>query len=110
MKYIITFLAMMAISVSVFSQSKNYERDETAVAAKFKELITIENQGDSLAVRKMVWQGPDLLFIATGKADVNGYVGSGTNDAMRHLELLYGAHINISPDWNQQKISFLSKD
>jgi len=50
-----------------------------------------------------------MLFIATGKADENGYVGWGTDEAMLHFEILYGVKININPDWDKEKISFLDK-
>ena len=63
-----------------------------------------------MAVRKMVWQSSDVLFIATGKADENGYVGWGTDETMQHLEILYQLHINISPDWDKERISFLDKN
>ncbi|HTI94138.1 MAG TPA: hypothetical protein VL727_26265 [Puia sp.] len=110
MKNLLIFLEIIAATVNCFGQTKNYGRAETAVMAGFKKFIEVENQGDSLAVRKMVWNSRDLLFIATGKADANGYVGFGTENVMRHFELLYQLHIHIDPDWDQVRVAFLSKD
>src|ERR1700742_1604154 len=107
MKSLLLFSAIIAASVTAFGQTKNAK---DAVDARFKELIAFENRGDSLAVRKMAWQSPDMLFIATGKADENGYVGWGTDEAMKHLEVLYSVNININPDWDKERISFLDKN
>ena len=110
MKSSLLFSAIMAVSVIAFGQTKNDKTEKDAVDARFKEFIATENRGDSLAVRKMAWRSPDMLFIATGKADENGYVGWGIGDAMQHFEILYRLNINIKPEWDKEKISFLNKD
>ena len=107
MKNSLFLLAIMALSVTIFGQTKI---DKDAVDARFKELIAFENRGDSLAVKKMAWQSPDMLFIATGKADENGYVGWGTDEAIKHFEVLFSVNINIDPDWDKERTSFLSKN
>src|ERR1700744_6723567 len=107
MKNSLFLLAIMALSVTIFGQTKNAKN---AVDARFKELIAFENRGDSLAVKKMAWQSPDMLFIATGKADENGYVGWGTDEAIKHFEFLFSVNINIDPDWDKERTSFLSKN
>ena len=53
MKSLLFLLSALVVSITVVGQNKN---DKDAVDARFKEFIATENRGDSLAIRKMVWQ------------------------------------------------------
>src|ERR1700753_575099 len=99
MKRILLCWGTIILAITASGQSPHHHRAETAVRESFQKFVALENQGDSLAVSKMVWQSPGFLFIATGKADVHGYVGLGTDDAMKHFDLLYRQHIHVAPDW-----------
>ena len=79
----------------------------------YKQLIDAENRHDIAAVRPMIWESSNTLFVAkTATAAEGNWAGFwGTDVVLNHLDDLYKAGpFKIEPDYDKEKIVALSAD
>lgn len=79
----------------------------------YKQLIDAENRHDIAAVRPMIWESPNTLFVAkTATAAQGNWAGFwGTDVVLNHLDDLYKAGpFKIEPDYDKEKVVALSAD
>ena len=82
-----------------------------SVRDRFRQFIDAENARDSVAVRKMLWDSPDMVFAPMGKRDSAVYTGYwGTDNAMTHFNFLYRLGIHLEPDYQNERVVLLDKD
>lgn len=74
----------------------------------YKELIDHENRHDLAAVRKLVWDSPSMLFVAKAPVGWRGYWG--IDDVMQHLYDMYQTPFRIDPDYDEEKVVFLTPE
>jgi hypothetical protein len=84
----------------------------TKIGELYRTLIDAENRHDLTAVRKMVWQSPDTLFVAkTATAAEGNWAGFwGSEVVMRHLADLYAGTFVMSPHYDRVKTVGLTAD
>jgi hypothetical protein len=88
-----------------------HEVDE--LRALYKQLIDAENRHDIAAVRPLVWDSRNALFVAkTATAAEGNWAGFwGTEIVLQHLDDLYKAGpFRIDPDYDKEKVVALSQD
>jgi len=108
MKFILFAFLFLALSFTSRAQSP---RSEKSIHAAFKDFIEAENRKDTIAVKKIVWESPDMVFAPFGKRDSSDYLGYwGTENAMSHFSRLYALGIHLEPDYQKERIAFLSGD
>jgi hypothetical protein len=76
-------------------------------------LIDAENRHDIAAVKPMVWNSRDALFVAkTATPEEGNWAGFwGTDVVLQHLDDLYKAGpFRIDPDYSKEKVVALSRD
>jgi hypothetical protein len=78
----------------------------------YRALIDAENRHDLPAVRTMVWQSPDMLFVAKTATPAEGnWAGFwGTEVVLRHFHDLYQGVFVMEPDYSRVKTVSLTKD
>jgi hypothetical protein len=84
-----------------------------ARAGRTKHLIDAENRHDIAAVRPLVWESKDALFVAKTATPAEGnWAGFwGTDVVLQHLDDLYKAGpFRIEPDYDKEKVVALSPD
>jgi hypothetical protein len=102
MKVILSTFFVLIVSLDSRAQSLH---------AAFQNFIDAENRKDTAAVRKMLWDSPDMVFAPFGKRDSSDYLGFwGTQNAMSHFNKLYALGIHLQPDYQKERIAFLSKN
>ncbi len=71
----------------------------------YRRLIEAENRHDLKAVRPMVWESPDTLFVAKTATPAEGnWAGFwGTDVVMRHFHDLYAGTFVMAPDYARVK-------
>jgi hypothetical protein len=82
------------------------------ITARYRTLIEAENRHDLAAVRQMVWQSPDTLFVAKTATPAEGnWAGFwGANVVMQHFADLYAGTFVMSPHYDQVKTVGLTAD
>ena len=89
------------------------EATVTELRGLYKQLIDAENRHDIAAVRPLVWDSPDTLFVAkTATAAEGNWAGFwGADVVLNHLDDLYKAGpFKIEPDYAKEKVVALSSD
>jgi hypothetical protein len=78
----------------------------------YRALIDAENRHDLAAVRTMVWQSPDTLFVAKTATPAEGnWAGFwGTEVVLQHFHDLYEGVFLMEPDYSRVKTVTLTKD
>lgn len=78
----------------------------------YRTLIDAENRHDEPAVRKLLWESPNMLFVAkTATAAEGNWAGFwGTDVVMQHLHDLYQGSFVMAPDYARVKTVALSAD
>jgi hypothetical protein len=78
----------------------------------YRALIDAENRHDLSAVRTMVWQSPDMLFVAKTATPAEGnWAGFwGTEVVLEHFHDLYQGVFVMEPDYSRVKTVSLTKD
>jgi hypothetical protein len=78
----------------------------------YRALIDAENRHDLSAVRTMVWQSPDMLFVAKTATPAEGnWAGFwGTEVVLQHFQDLYQGIFFMEPDYSRVKTVSLTKD
>jgi hypothetical protein len=87
--------------------------NEAGLRALYKRLIDAENRHDIAAVKPMVWNSPDALFVAkTATPEEGNWAGFwGKDVVLQHLDDLYKAGpFRIDPDYSKEKIVALGRD
>jgi ketosteroid isomerase-like protein len=74
----------------------------------YKELVDDENRHDLNAVRKLVWESPVTLFVAKAPRGWHGYWG--IDDVIQHLHDMYQTPFRIDPDYQEEKVVFITPD
>jgi hypothetical protein len=79
---------------------------------QYRALIEAENRHDLAAVRSMVWQSPDTLFVAKTATPAEGnWAGFwGTDVVLQHFHDLYQGVFVMEPDYSRVKTVRLTKD
>jgi hypothetical protein len=82
------------------------------IDALYRELIDAENRHDLAAVRKMVWESPNTLFVAKTATPAEGnWAGFwGTDVVMQHFNDLYQGTFVMTPDYARVKTVGLTAD
>jgi hypothetical protein len=78
----------------------------------YRALIDAENRHDLQAVRTMVWQSPNMLFVAKTATPAEGnWAGFwGTEVVLQHFHDLYQGVFLMDPDYSRVKTVTLTKD
>lgn len=100
-----TFFLLSSLTVGVYASATDKEQELKRV---YKELIDEENRHDLAAVRKLVWDSPSTLFVAKAPVGWRGYWG--IDDVMRHLHDMYQTPFRIDPDYDEEKVVFISPE
>jgi hypothetical protein len=84
----------------------------TDINALYGKLIDAENHHDLAAVRTMLWESPDTLFVAKTATQAEGnWAGFwGTDVVMRHFHDLYAGVFVMNPDYARVKTVGLTAD
>jgi hypothetical protein len=82
--------------------------NEQEIKGLYKELIDDENRHDLNAVRKLVWESPSTLFVAKAPIGWHGYWG--IDDVIQHLHDMYQTPFRIDPDYEEEKVVFITSD
>jgi hypothetical protein len=88
-------------------------REMEELKALYKQLIDAENRHDIPAVRRLVWESKNALFVDKTAIPAEGnWAGFwGTDVVLRHLDDLYKAGpFRIEPDYDKEKVVALSHD
>jgi hypothetical protein len=82
------------------------------IGTLYHELIDAENRHDLAAVRTMVWESPNTLFVAkTATPDEGNWAGFwGTDVVMQHFSDLYSGTFLMDPDYARVKTVGLAAD
>jgi hypothetical protein len=75
------------------------------ITVRYRALIEAENRHDLAAVRQMVWQSPDTLFVAkTATPDEGNWAGFwGVDVVMQHFAELYAGTFVMAPQYDRVK-------
>ncbi len=78
----------------------------------YKTLIEAENRHDLVAVREMMWESPDALFVAkTATAAEGNWAGFwGTEVVLKHFQDLYQGTFVMAPDYARVKTVGLTSE
>ncbi|MEI9995635.1 MAG: hypothetical protein WDM91_13645 [Rhizomicrobium sp.] len=78
----------------------------------YRTLIDAENRHDLTAVRRMVWESPDTLFVAKTATPAEGnWAGFwGADVVMQHFADLYAGTFAMAPDYARVRTVGLSRD
>lgn len=98
-----TFFLLSSLTVGVYASATDKEQELKRV---YKELIDEENRHDLAAVRKLVWDSPSTLFVAKAPVGWRGYWG--IDDVMQHLHDMYQTPFRIDPDYDEEKVVFIT--
>jgi hypothetical protein len=82
------------------------------INALYRELIDAENRHDLKAVRTMLWESPNTLFVAkTATAAEGNWAGFwGTDVVLQHFNDLYKGTFKMTPDYARVKTVGLTAD
>jgi hypothetical protein len=101
------------LSTPVSSSRSLNTRELEELKTLYKHLIDAENRHDIAAVRPLVWESKDTLFVAKTATPAEGnWAGFwGTDVVLQHLDDLYKAGpFRIKPDYDKEKVVALSPD
>ena len=78
----------------------------------YQRLVNAENRHDLAAVRQMVWQSPDTLFVAkTATPGEGNWAGFwGVDVVMQHFAELYAGTFVMAPHYDRVKTAGLTAD
>ena len=96
---------LSSLTVGVYASGTDKEQELKRV---YKKLIDEENRHDLVAVRKLVWDSPSTLFVAKAPVGWRGYWG--IDDVMQHLHDMYQTPFRIDPDYNEEKVVFITPE
>ena len=99
---------LFLLSVLSFGGYASAGGNEQEVKRLYKELIDDENRHDLNAVRKLVWESPSTLFVAKAPKGWHGYWG--IDDVIQHLHDMYQTPFRIDPEYNEEKVVFITPD
>jgi hypothetical protein len=82
------------------------------IGGLYRTLIDTENRHDLAAVRPMLWQSPDMLFVAKTVTPAEGnWAGFwGADVVMWHFADLYAGTFVMAPHYDQVKTVGLTED
>jgi hypothetical protein len=82
------------------------------ISGQYQALIEAENRHDLAAVRQMVWQSPDTLFVAkTSTPEEGNWAGFwGADIVMQHFAELYAGTFVMAPHYDRVKTVGLTAD
>lgn len=112
--YLLIFIFSLAANGQTMLQRRNngivHRKEE--VKALFKKLIELEDDHDLKAVRLMMWESPDMLFVSKKPKNQGNYGAYwGTNVAISHFRSLYNRPVfRIEPDYSKEKEVILAPD
>lgn len=98
-------LLIFSLTVSLYASDTDKEQELKRI---YKELIDDENRHDLGAVRKLVWDSPSTLFVAKAPVGWHGYWG--IDDTMQHLHDMYQTPFRIDPNYDEEKVVFITAD
>jgi len=98
-------LFLSILPVAGYAAAGSNEQD---IKRLYKELIDDENRHDLNAVRKLVWESPSTLFVAKAPIGWHGYWG--IDDVIQHLHDMYQTPFRIDPDYEEEKVVFITPD
>jgi hypothetical protein len=103
--------AVLAVTVNAQSAELN-TATLTEINGLYQALIEAENRHDLAAVRQMVWQSPDTLFVAkTSTPEEGGWAGFwGADVVMQHFAELYAGTFIMAPHYDRVKTVGLAAD
>jgi hypothetical protein len=103
--------AVLAVSVTAQSAELN-TATLTEISDRYQALIEAENRHDLAAVRQMVWQSPDTLFVAkTSTPEQGNWAGFwGADVVMQHFAELYAGTFVMAPHYDRVKTVGLTAD
>jgi hypothetical protein len=109
--------SLQSRNVSASSVSPESQAIEPAaldeIRSLYRKLIDAENRHDLAAMRTMVWDSPNALFVAKTATPAEGnWAGFwGTDVVVEHLGDLYKAGpFRIDPDYDKERVADLSRD
>jgi hypothetical protein len=100
-------LLFILLFLNVKIQASDTGREQELIRL-YKTLIEDENRHDLSAVRKLVWNSTSTLFVAKAPTGWRGYWG--IDDVMQHLHDLYQTPFQIDPDYDEEKVVFITPE
>ncbi len=97
-------IALLAGAYQVIASPAN----EAVVRRAYKDLIDAENRHDLAALRALVWNSGETLFVAKAPVGWRGYWG--IEDVMQHLREMYQQPFRIEPAYEEEKVVFIKPD
>jgi hypothetical protein len=94
------------LAMTVTAQSAQLDPGSIAqISGRYHALIDAENRHDLAAVRQMVWQSPDTLFVAKTATPAEGnWAGFwGADVVMQHFAELYAGTFVMAPHYDRVK-------
>jgi hypothetical protein len=101
------------LAMTVTAQSAELDAATlTEINGRYRALIEGENRHDLAAIRQMVWQSPDTLFVAkTSTSEEGNWAGfCGADVVMQHFAELYAGTFVMSPHYDRVKTVGLTAD
>jgi hypothetical protein len=105
--------ASAVLAVTGTAQSAQLDTATLAeISGRYQALIEAENRHDLAAVRQMVWQSPDTLFVAkTSRPEKGNWAGFwGADIVMQHFAELYAGTFVMAPHYDRVKTVGLTAD
>lgn len=96
-----TVLATLAVMITLFTADAFAGADDD-VKATFNRFVAVQNAHDISAVRDLLWDSPNFLWVTRG-APIWG-----RDAALKRFETLYQGTWKLSPDTPNLKVVFLS--
>ena len=111
--YLLAILLIALLSVQDAARADPLSRPSLKeITDLYQRLVNAENRHDLAAVRQMVWQSPDTLFVAkTATPDEGNWAGFwGVDVVMQHFAELYAGTFVMSPRYDRVKTVGLTAD
>jgi hypothetical protein len=108
--------AMLLVAASGVGGRVNAEAPDGSaikqINSLYRALIDAENRHDLTAVHTMMWQSPDMLFVAKTATPAEGnWAGFwGTEAVLQHFHDLYQGVFLMEPDYSRVKTVTLTKN
>ena len=96
-----TISAMLAVVLTLFTGAAFASADDD-VKATFDRFVAVQNAHDISAVRDLLWDSPNFLWVTRGTAIW------GRDAALKRFETLYQGTWKLSPDTPNLKVVLLS--
>ncbi len=109
------FLPLLPVTAAPPADPRTAPLDQATldrIGGLYHQLIEAENRHDLAAVRRMVWESSDTLFVAkTATAAEGNWAGFwGTDVVMQHFADLYSGTFVMDPDYTRVKTVGLTAD